>query len=188
MKYLVQICVISLVMIKVSNAFDTHQMLKKQPNNPYELFKNWQNSLSIDDSKNMGVILATINHHGYPKQRIVSVKTTPRHTFVFHAFLDSDKVKHFKKNNKVSLFFLWEYKEKIAEISIAGEMKTADHAKYKLYQQLEPYEIIPSSFTFTITHKDIKDVKHQTNIPIQYISYEKENNKWKKSKVKQYIF
>jgi hypothetical protein len=127
--------------------------------------------------------LATINHEGFPKQRAMSLTTTAEHTFVFHTLLDSDKIRHIKENNHVSLFFLWENDGKIAEISIAGTVKEAGSI-HKKFKDLEPYELHPSNFSFTITKSDIKDQNPQKNVSVQYVSYEKDNGTWKKTNVK----
>ena len=77
--------------------------------NPYKKFKKW---FKVVQKKKMedptAFALATNDKRNQPHVRMVLLKKVTNDGFIFFTNLNSNKAKHFKKNNKLSMCFYWE--------------------------------------------------------------------------------
>jgi len=77
------------------------------------------------------MVLATVSESGQPSQRTVLLKYYDEKGFVFFTNFDSRKASEIKKNDKVSLLFVWlELERQVIINGIAGRISTAESAKY----------------------------------------------------------
>jgi pyridoxamine 5'-phosphate oxidase len=89
--------------------------------NPFQQFRTWftevDESGNIDEANAMTV--STIGQDGFPKARVVLLKSYDADGFVFYTNYESEKGQAILANNKVCLSFFWPYAER--QIIIKGE-------------------------------------------------------------------
>ena len=73
---------------------------------PYKKFKKWFKEV---EKKNIqdptAFALATSDRYSQPHVRMVLLKKVTNEGFIFFTNLNSNKAKHYKKNNKLSMCF-----------------------------------------------------------------------------------
>ena len=84
-------------------------LLNNVPNKPIDLFQYWfkkaDSCESIDEANAMTI--ATIGKDGFPKSRVVLLKSFSESGFVFFTNYNSEKGKSIAENNKVCISFFW---------------------------------------------------------------------------------
>jgi len=89
--------------------------------NPFQQFRTWftevDESGNIDEANAMTV--STLGLDGFPKSRVVLLKSYDANGFVFYTNYESEKGKAIKAYNKVCISFFWPHAER--QIIIKGE-------------------------------------------------------------------
>lgn len=93
------------------------------PNNPLDLFKQWFNEVEIAGGveETNAMTISTIGKDGFPKSRVVLLKSFSEQGFVFFTNYNSEKGKAILNNPKVSISFFWPNLER--QVIIKGEAK-----------------------------------------------------------------
>lgn len=90
--------------------------------NPFQQFRTWftevDESGNIDEANAMTV--STLGLDGFPKSRVVLLKSYDANGFVFYTNYESEKGKAIQAYNKVCLSFFWPHAER--QIIIKGEV------------------------------------------------------------------
>ncbi len=93
------------------------------PNNPFELFSQWfievENAGEIEETNAMTV--STVGKDGFPKSRVVLLKSFSDKGFVFYTNYNSEKGKAILNNPKVGISFFWPNLER--QVIVKGEAK-----------------------------------------------------------------
>ncbi|MCG7534500.1 pyridoxamine 5'-phosphate oxidase [Pseudoalteromonas sp. OOF1S-7] len=112
---------------------------EKLDNNPIVQFEHWlQQAVDANLSDPTAMVVATVDEHGQPSQRIVLLKQVDDNGFVFFTNTGSRKAQELKGNNKISLHFPWHNLER--QVIVYGEaepMPTSAVAKYFLSRPKE---------------------------------------------------
>ena len=98
--------------------------------NPIQLFQKWfheAKSEAIGEPNAM--TLSTIGAEGFPKGRVVLLKSYDENGFVFYTNYGSEKGKAIAQNNKVSLSFFWQAQERQVLIKGIAEKVSEQHSK-----------------------------------------------------------
>lgn len=105
--------------------------------NPFDQFKKWfeeaRNSKLIEPN---AMCLATTGPDNQPRTRIVLLKEFSRSGLIFFTNYDSDKAKHIKLNNLVSVNFLWHSLQR--QINIEGKAEKIDRKSSESYFHSRP--------------------------------------------------
>lgn len=89
-------------------------------NEPMAQFEIWlKNAIDAGLQDPTAMVVATVDEHGQPSQRIVLLKQTDEQGFVFFTNLGSRKAQELKGNNKLSLHFPWHSMER--QVIVYGE-------------------------------------------------------------------
>ncbi|WP_199886174.1 pyridoxamine 5'-phosphate oxidase [Pseudoalteromonas sp. T1lg23B] len=106
---------------------------------PILQFESWlQQAVEAKFADPTAMVVATVDEHGQPSQRIVLLKHLDDNGFVFFTNTGSRKAQEIKGNNKVCLHFPWHEIER--QVIVYGEAKplsTAAVAKYFLSRPAE---------------------------------------------------
>ncbi len=108
------------------------------PDNPLELFEIWfsENEVIDPEIESNAMTIATIGLDGYPKSRVVLLKSIGPNGFVFYTNYDSQKGKSIQKNPKVCLSFFWQKLER--QVIIKGIATKIDSHKSDVYFESRP--------------------------------------------------
>ena len=108
------------------------------PTTPFELFSKWfsevENAGGVEEANAMTV--ASIDEDGFPKSRIVLLKSYNEKGFVFYTNYNSEKGKSLLNNPKVSLSFFWPNLER--QVIIKGEAKKLSEQESTSYFNKRP--------------------------------------------------
>lgn len=93
------------------------------PNNPFDLFSQWfsevENAGGIEETNAMNV--STVGKDGFPKSRVVLLKSYSEEGFVFYTNYNSEKGQAILNNPKVGISFFWPNLER--QVIIKGKAK-----------------------------------------------------------------
>ncbi|WP_038184473.1 pyridoxamine 5'-phosphate oxidase [Vibrio rhizosphaerae] len=100
--------------------------------NPFHQFEHWlQQAIDANISDPTAMTVATVAPDGQPFQRIVLLKDSGEHGFIFYTNLGSRKAQHIEHNNRVSLHFPWHMLERQVHITgRAQKLSTMENFKY----------------------------------------------------------
>jgi pyridoxamine 5'-phosphate oxidase len=97
-------------------------LLTSVPVNPLDLFQKWfemaDNSPVIEEANAMSI--STLGIDGFPKTRVVLLKSYSDKGFIFYTNYNSEKGKAIENNNHVCISFFWPALEK--QVIIKGEV------------------------------------------------------------------
>jgi pyridoxamine 5'-phosphate oxidase len=89
--------------------------------NPFQQFRTW--FTEVDESGNVdeanAMTVSTLGEDGFPKSRVVLLKSYDANGFVFYTNYESEKGKAIQSYNKVCLSFFWPHAER--QIIIKGQ-------------------------------------------------------------------
>jgi pyridoxamine 5'-phosphate oxidase len=95
-------------------------------NNPIELFKKWFNEVDrTSEEEANAMTISTFGLDGFPKSRVVLLKSFDENGFVFYTNYDSEKGRAIAANPHVCLSFFWHSAERQVIIKGVAE-KVAD--------------------------------------------------------------
>lgn len=107
--------------------------------NPMAQFDVWlEQAVKSQITDPTAMVVATVDEHGQPSQRIVLLKGNDEDGFVFFTNLGSRKASEIKNNNKVSLHFPWHPLER--QVIVYGEatpLTTKENMSYFLSRPKE---------------------------------------------------
>ena len=120
-------------------SYDKNELLEDNiPSEPFELFDNWfkavENSKSIEEVNAMTV--ATIGQDGFPRSRVVLLKSVSNDGFVFYTNYESEKGKAITNNPNVCLSFFWQSLEQ--QVIIKGIAKKVSQETSEKYFNSRP--------------------------------------------------
>lgn len=102
------------------------------PKNPILLFEQWlEQACAAQLPDPTAMIVATVDQHGQPWQRIVLLKHYDAESLTFYTNLKSRKAVHLQHNSRISLLFPWHILER--QVMVLGNIE-----KLSL-QQVEQY-------------------------------------------------
>ncbi len=84
------------------------------------------------------MVVATVDEHGQPSQRIVLLKHVDEHGFVFFTNTESRKATELSKNNKICLHFPWHFMER--QVIVYGEAEPLSKMAVTKYFLSRPKE------------------------------------------------
>ncbi|MEO2268238.1 pyridoxamine 5'-phosphate oxidase [Pseudoalteromonas sp. YIC-656] len=106
---------------------------------PVAQFEKWlEQAIAAQIPDPTAMVVATVDEHGQPSQRIVLLKSLDEKGFVFFTNTGSRKASELAKNNKISLHFPWHMFER--QVIVYGEaqpLPVSDVAKYFLSRPKE---------------------------------------------------
>ncbi len=106
---------------------------------PIAQFEKWlEQAIAAQIPDPTAMVVATVDEHGQPSQRIVLLKSLDEKGFVFFTNTGSRKASELAKNNKISLHFPWHMFER--QVIVYGEaqpLPVSDVAKYFLSRPKE---------------------------------------------------
>ncbi|BBN82647.1 pyridoxine/pyridoxamine 5'-phosphate oxidase [Pseudoalteromonas sp. A25] len=106
---------------------------------PITQFENWlQQAVAAKFADPTAMVVATVDEHGQPSQRIVLLKHLDEHGFVFFTNTGSRKAHEIKTNNKVCLHFPWHELER--QVIVYGEAKPLSSSAVAKYFLSRPQE------------------------------------------------
>jgi pyridoxamine 5'-phosphate oxidase len=112
--------------------------LDKENKDPMMLFTEWFKEIDENDLADEvnAVNLTTIETDGFPKSRIVLLKSFSKDGFIFYTNYNSDKGQAIAKNNKVNLSFFWPQAER--QVIIKGLAEKVDAKESDAYFYSRP--------------------------------------------------
>ena len=106
--------------------------------NPFELFENWFNE--TEAAGGVGEVnamtIATVGLNGFPKSRVVLLKSYDSDGFIFYTNFKSEKGKAIAKNPNVCLSFFWPSTER--QVIIQGMVEKVDEETATEYYHSRP--------------------------------------------------
>ena len=106
--------------------------------NPFELFENWFNE--TEAAGGVGEVnamtIATVGLNGFPKSRVVLLKSYDSDGFIFYTNFKSEKGKAIAKNPNVCLSFFWPSTER--QVIIQGMVEKVDKETATEYYHSRP--------------------------------------------------
>ncbi|AEH02499.1 pyridoxamine 5'-phosphate oxidase [Lacinutrix sp. 5H-3-7-4] len=101
-------------------------LLEDTPDNPLNLFEKWFKDIDTNfpDIEANAMTLSTLGLDGFPKNRVVLLKSYNEKGFVFFTNYNSDKGKAILNDSKVCISFFWAEAER--QIIIKGNAKKVD--------------------------------------------------------------
>ena len=120
-------------------SYDKNELLEDNiPNEPFELFDNWfkavENSKTTEEVNAMTI--ATIGQDGFPRSRVVLLKSVSSDGFVFYTNYESEKGKAITNNPNVCLSFFWQSQEQ--QVIIKGIAKKVTQETSEKYFNSRP--------------------------------------------------
>ena len=89
---------------------------------PFQQFEEWfQQLLKTNTPDPTAMVLATVDDHHQPSQRIVLLKQVDEQGFIFFTNRNSSKGKHLAANPNASLHFPWHFIER--QVIVAGRVE-----------------------------------------------------------------
>tara|TARA_Y100001947_G_C10256993_1_gene268336 strand:+ start:20 stop:664 length:645 start_codon:yes stop_codon:yes gene_type:complete len=94
--------------------------------NPFELFERWFNETEVEGGAGEvnAMTIATIGLNGFPKSRVVLLKSYDSEGFIFYTNFNSEKGKAIAINPNVCLSFFWPSTER--QVIIQGVVEKVD--------------------------------------------------------------
>ncbi|MCB1843140.1 MAG: pyridoxamine 5'-phosphate oxidase [Halioglobus sp.] len=114
----------------------SREMLEDCPLRQFEHWLEQAVQARLDDPTAM--VLATIDEHGLPWQRIVLLKGLSRGGFVFYTNYESDKAQAIAANARVSLLFPWNSLDR--QVIVRGSAEKMGRAESLAYFATRPRE------------------------------------------------
>ena len=107
-------------------------------NDPFELFEQWFNETEADGGSGEvnAMTMATIGLDGFPKSRVVLLKSYSSDGFVFYTNFNSEKGKAIAQNPHVCLSFFWPSTER--QVIIKGLVEKVDEKTATKYYHSRP--------------------------------------------------
>lgn len=106
--------------------------------NPFQQFRTW--FVEVDEAGNVdeanAMTISTIGLDGFPKSRVVLLKSYDEYGFIFYTNYDSEKGKAILNNPKVCLSFFWPSAER--QIIIKGTAKKISQEASERYFHSRP--------------------------------------------------
>ena len=106
--------------------------------NPFELFENWFNE--TEAAGGVGEVnamtIATVGLNGFPKSRVVLLKSYDSDGFIFYTNFKSEKGKAIAQNPNVCLSFFWPSTER--QVIIQGMVEKVDEETATEYYHSRP--------------------------------------------------
>lgn len=106
--------------------------------NPYQQFRRW--FMEVDEAGNIdeanAMTISSIGRDGYPKSRVVLLKSYDENGFVFYTNYNSEKGQAMALNPKVCLSFFWPNAER--QIIIKGKVMKISEDDSERYFQSRP--------------------------------------------------
>ena len=106
--------------------------------NPFELFEQWFNETEAEGGSGEvnAMTMATIGLDGFPKSRVVLLKSYSSDGFVFYTNFNSEKGKAIAQNPHVCLSFFWPSTER--QVIIKGLVEKVDEKTATKYYHSRP--------------------------------------------------
>ena len=109
------------------------------PNSPFDLFENWFKAAAETGTYEANAMtLATATATGYPRARVVLLKSYDENGFVFFTNYESAKGRALAENPQVCLAFFWEEQER--QVIIEGVAEKTSREVTHAYFQSRPRE------------------------------------------------
>ncbi len=106
--------------------------------NPFQQFRTW--FVEVDEAGNVdeanAMTISTVGLDGFPKSRVVLLKSYDEYGFVFYTNYNSEKGKAILQNPKVCLSFFWPSAER--QIIIKGKAQKMSNEESNRYFQSRP--------------------------------------------------
>jgi pyridoxamine 5'-phosphate oxidase len=106
--------------------------------NPFQQFRTW--FVEVDEAGNIdeanAMTISTIGSDGFPKSRVVLLKSYDEYGFVFYTNYNSEKGKAIIQNPKVCLSFFWPFSER--QVIIKGVAQKMTREESDRYFQSRP--------------------------------------------------
>lgn len=108
------------------------------PNKPIDLFKKWFDEVEALESglETNAMTLSTTGADGYPRARVVLLKSFSTEGFVFFTNYNSDKARSIENNKAVCLSFFWPEAER--QVIIKGVASKISEAESDAYFKTRP--------------------------------------------------
>ncbi|WP_455170229.1 pyridoxamine 5'-phosphate oxidase [Aegicerativicinus sediminis] len=109
-------------------------------NNPFKQFQKWFREIDniFPEVEANAMTLSTIGTDGFPKGRVVLLKSINKEGFIFYTNYNSSKGQDIKLNPNVGLSFFWDKAER--QIIIKGTAEKIDPELSEAYFQSRPRE------------------------------------------------
>lgn len=106
--------------------------------NPFELFERWFNETEVEGGAGEvnAMTIATIGLNGFPKSRVVLLKSYDSEGFIFYTNFNSEKGKAIAINPNVCLSFFWPSTER--QVIIQGVVEKVDDETATEYYHSRP--------------------------------------------------
>lgn len=114
----------------------TRAMLDACPLRQFEQW--WQQAVDAGLDDPTAMVLATLDEHGAPWQRIVLLKGLSQDSFVFYTNYDSDKARAIAREPRVALHFPWNALDR--QVIVAGSAQKMAGAESAAYFASRPRE------------------------------------------------
>jgi len=120
-------------------SYDKNELLKSNlDENPFQQFRTW--FVEVDEAGNVdeanAMTICTIGKDGFPKSRVVLLKSYDEYGFVFYTNYNSEKGKALIDNPKTCLSFFWPSAER--QIIIKGTARKIPQEESDRYFQSRP--------------------------------------------------
>jgi pyridoxamine 5'-phosphate oxidase len=110
-------------------SYEKSELLENSiPNNPIQLFEQWFQEAEKNEQQLEvnAMTVSTIGLDGFPKSRVVLLKSYDKSGFIFFTNYDSDKGKAIQKNPQVCLSFFWPSLERQVIIKGLAQKTTSE--------------------------------------------------------------
>lgn len=112
--------------------------IAQSENNPFEQFKKWfkETEAIAGDIEVNAMTVSTIGFDGFPKSRVVLLKSYDENGFVFYTNYDSEKGKAIAQNPNLCLSFFWAHLER--QVIIKGRAEKVSEGTSTAYFHSRP--------------------------------------------------
>ena len=120
-------------------SYDKNELLEDNiPSEPFELFDSWFKAVEISKTTEEvnAMTVATIGQDGFPRSRVVLLKSVSNDGFVFYTNYESEKGKAIINNPNVCLSFFWQSQEQ--QVIIKGVAKKVTQETSEKYFNSRP--------------------------------------------------
>ncbi|MEC8682248.1 MAG: pyridoxamine 5'-phosphate oxidase, partial [Bacteroidota bacterium] len=112
--------------------------ISQSENNPFEQFKKWfQETESVaGESEVNAMTVSTIGLDGFPKSRVVLLKSYDKNGFVFYTNYESEKGQAIAQNPNLCISFFWPHMER--QVIIKGRAEKVSEGTSTAYFHSRP--------------------------------------------------
>ncbi|WBL24429.1 pyridoxamine 5'-phosphate oxidase [Zunongwangia sp. HGR-M22] len=120
-------------------SYEKSELLESSiPDNPFTLFEQWFNETEAEGGSGEvnAMTISTVGLDGFPKSRVVLLKSYSKDGFIFYTNFNSEKGKSIASNPRVCISFFWPSTER--QVIVKGMVEKVDEETATEYYHSRP--------------------------------------------------